>query len=75
MERLNFMDWLTSILAGIGGIQLGLVGFFNYNLLNTIFTSNGWYRGALAIISLAVLYLVADVWVRVTGYVSSHAPA
>lgn len=75
MERLNFMDWLTTVLALLGGVQLGLVGFFNYNLLNAIFTSNGWYRAVLAVISLAVLYLVADVWVRVTGYESSHAHA
>jgi len=69
------MDWLTSILAAIGGIQLGLLGFFNYNLLNAIFTSDGWYRAATAVVSLAVLYFVADAWIRVTGYESRHAAA
>jgi uncharacterized membrane protein YuzA (DUF378 family) len=69
------MDWLTSILAAIGGINMALVGFFNYDLLNQLFTSGAAYRSVLAVISVAVLYLVGDVWVRVSSFESKHAHA
>jgi uncharacterized membrane protein YuzA (DUF378 family) len=73
MERLNMMDWISGFLAAIGGMQLGLIGLLNYNLLNTMFPGSGWYRAVMAVIGLAVLYLVSDVWFRVSSYETRHS--
>jgi len=37
MNRMNFIDWLTLILLIIGGLNWGLIGFFDYNLVSAIF--------------------------------------
>lgn len=75
MERLNFADWVTSVVAAIGGINMALIGFFNYDLVNAVMGSGNWYRATLALIAVAVLYLVGDVWVRVSSYSNQHAHA
>lgn len=51
MKNLNTLDWITLILVIIGGLNWGLVGFFNYDLVATIF-------GATTLISKIVYDLV-----------------
>ncbi|MFI5240627.1 MAG: DUF378 domain-containing protein [Candidatus Saccharimonadia bacterium] len=75
MESLNYMDWLTSILAAIGGINMALIGFFNYDLLAKLFGSSTAYRVVVAAVALGVVYLVLDVWVRVMSYRNQHVHA
>jgi uncharacterized protein len=36
MKHLNTLDWITLILAIIGGLNWGLVGFFGFNLVSAI---------------------------------------
>lgn len=40
MSKLNIFDWLTLILVLIGAINWGLVGFFNFDLVATLFGGN-----------------------------------
>lgn len=35
--KMNGLDMLTWVLVIIGGLNWGLVGFFHFNLVNTIF--------------------------------------
>ena len=59
MKNLSSFDWIALILVIIGGLNWGLVGFFNYDLVATIF-------GAMTLVSkiiydlvgLSALYLV-----------------
>jgi len=37
MMRLNVIDWIALILLIIGGINWGLIGFFDYDLVAAIF--------------------------------------
>lgn len=37
MRNLNFLDWLALILVVVGGLNWGLVGFFNFDLVAKIF--------------------------------------
>jgi uncharacterized membrane protein YuzA (DUF378 family) len=37
MSRLNFGDWVAMILVIIGGLNWGLVGAFNFDLVATLF--------------------------------------
>lgn len=76
MERRNFMDWLTGTLVTIGGLNWGLVGFFQYDLLAKLFNDgSGVYRVITAIVGLAAIYIVGVVLVRSADYESRQAHA
>ncbi len=51
MNKLNGLDVLALLLIIVGGINWGLVGLFNYNLVDSIF-------GNMSVISKAVYILV-----------------
>jgi len=36
MNKLTNIDWLTMVLLIIGGLNWGLIGAFDFNLVNTI---------------------------------------
>lgn len=58
MERLSFMDWLTLVLVIIGGLNWGLVGFFDYNLVTSIFGDGTMTAVVYDLVGLSALYLV-----------------
>lgn len=39
MNKLSTLDWITLILMVIGGLNWGLVGVFNFNLVEAIFST------------------------------------
>jgi uncharacterized membrane protein YuzA (DUF378 family) len=49
--RLNGLDWVAIVLLIIGGLNWGLVGFFNFNLVDAIF-------GTMSVISRIIYCLV-----------------
>ena len=51
MKKLTGLDWLAMILIIVGGLNWGLVGLFNFNLVDAIF-------GVRGIISLIIYVLV-----------------
>ena len=59
MRHLNALDWTALVLLIIGGINWGLVGFFDYNLVGAIF--GGWTsagsRVIYAIVGLSAIYV------------------
>ena len=62
MTRKNAMDWIVLILVIIGGINWGLVGFFDYNLVDAIFgVMSTAARVVYAIIGLAALYAIYSI--------------
>ena len=57
--RMNALDILAYLLVVIGGINWGLVGFFNYNLVDSIFgKGSGLSRTIYAIVGLAAVYML-----------------
>lgn len=49
------------VLIVIGGINWGLVGFFDYNLVDEIFTEGSFLaRAVYAVVGLAALWTVFD---------------
>ena len=56
--EMNGLDKLSYVLVVIGGLNWGLVGFFNYNLVGSIF-SDTIARVIYAIIGLAALNMLA----------------
>ena len=51
MSKLNVLDWITLILVIIGGLNWGLVGLFNFDLVAAIF-------GAMSVLSRIIYVLV-----------------
>lgn len=37
MNKLSTIDWIALVLVIIGGVNWGLVGFFNFDLVSAIF--------------------------------------
>ncbi len=80
---LKVIDIITGILLIIGGLNWGLVGFFGFNLVDTIFGSFAiGARIVYALVGLSALYeavLVKNIWHRweCSGFVgrSSESPA
>ncbi|MGE5307815.1 MAG: DUF378 domain-containing protein [Deltaproteobacteria bacterium] len=56
MQRLSGLDWLCLILTIIGGINWGLIGFFNYDLVDAVFAGT-LARIIYAVVGLSALYL------------------
>ena len=54
------LDAIVLTLVIIGGINWGLIGFFNFNLVDTLFGSVSWLtRTIYAIVGIAAIYSIA----------------
>jgi uncharacterized membrane protein YuzA (DUF378 family) len=57
MRRLNGTDWLALILVIVGALNWGLVGVFNFNLVDSIFGElSAASRVVYALVGLSALY-------------------
>ena len=57
---LNALDWLAMVLLIIGGLNWGLVGFFNFDLVAAIFGDRSTMsRIVYGLVGLAALYGIA----------------
>lgn len=55
----NPVDWIALILVVIGGLNWGLVGLFNYNLVDAIFgVGSALSRIVYILVALAALYMI-----------------
>lgn len=60
MNKLNAFDWLALVLVIVGGLNWGLVGIFNFDLVATIFGDmSALSRIVYALVGLAAVYLAA----------------
>ncbi len=60
MNKLNAFDWLAVVLVIVGGLNWGLVGIFNFDLVATIFGDmSSLSRVVYALVGLAAVYLAA----------------
>lgn len=58
MQGLNFLDWIAVILVIIGGLNWGLVGLFDFNLVSTMLGGvPAIERIVYVVVGLAALYL------------------
>jgi len=57
MGQMNVLDWIAFVLVVVGGLNWGLVGFFNFDLVATIFGDMSMIsRIVYALVGLAALY-------------------
>lgn len=59
MKNLNIVDWVFLVLLVIGGLNWGLVGFLNFDLVSSIFgVMTTMTRGVYAIVGISALYSI-----------------
>ena len=59
MKKMNTLNWLVRILVIIGGLNWGLIGFFNLDLVATIFGEmTALSRVIYALVGLSALYMI-----------------
>jgi len=59
MKSLSGLDWLAFILTIVGGLNWGLVGAFDYNLVSMIFGDmSSIARLVYVLVGLSALYLL-----------------
>ena len=57
MKNLTSLDWVTMILMVVGGLNWGLIGLFNFDLVTTIFGDmSGVTRIVYILVGLSALY-------------------
>ena len=57
--RNKFLDWIALTIAIVGAVNWGLIGFFDFNLVATIFGSMSWFsRIIYALVGICGLYLI-----------------
>jgi len=55
----TFLDWLTLVLVIIGGINWGLIGIFNFDLVEFIFSFvPSLIRVIYTLVGLSALYMI-----------------
>lgn len=60
MNKLNAIDWIAIILLAIGGLNWGLVGIFNFDLVATIFGDMSVLsRIVYAVVGICAIYVLA----------------
>lgn len=53
------IDWIALVLVIIGGINWGLVGFFDWNLVSALFgVMSGFSRTIYALVGIAALWTI-----------------
>jgi uncharacterized membrane protein YuzA (DUF378 family) len=57
--KLNVIDWLALVLVIVGGLNWGLVGAFDFNLVDSIFgEASALSRIVYGLVGLSAVYLV-----------------
>lgn len=60
MNKLNAIDWIAIILLAIGGLNWGLVGIFNFDLVASIFGDmSALSRIVYAVVGICAIYVLA----------------
>lgn len=59
MAEKNALDWIAIVLVIIGGLNWGLVGLFQFDLVQSLLGAVSWLqRTVYVLVGLAALYLI-----------------
>lgn len=57
--KLNVIDWLVMVLVIVGGLNWGLVGAFDFNLVDSLFgEGSALARIVYVLVGLSALYMI-----------------
>jgi uncharacterized membrane protein YuzA (DUF378 family) len=58
-SKMNALDWIAMVLLIVGGLNWGMVGLFNYDLVAALFgTQQPFTRVVYALVGLSALYSI-----------------
>jgi hypothetical protein len=58
MQKLNALDWIALVLVIVGGLNWGLVGLLNFNLVTAIFGENSIADIIFVLVGISAVYLL-----------------
>lgn len=64
MKKMNTLDWIAWILVVVGALNWGLVGVFNYNLVEAIFGMGAFTQWVYIFVGLGGLYYLWMVFAK-----------
>lgn len=65
MQRMNAIDWVAYVLVIVGGLNWGLVGLFDWNLVAALFgTASTLSRIIYTLVGLATVYSLIRMFSR-----------
>lgn len=68
MERVGALYWISLLLVIIGGLNWGLIGFFDYNLVEAIFGINSALSNIIYdLVGISALYLAVASTTKLTA--------
>lgn len=60
MNKLNAIDWIAIVLLAVGGLNWGLVGIFNFDLVATLFEDMSVLsRIVYVVVGICAIYVLA----------------
>jgi uncharacterized membrane protein YuzA (DUF378 family) len=68
MAKASNLEWIAWIIVTIGGLNWGLVGFFDFNLVTTIFGSGMGAKIVYDVVGIASVYAAYLMF----GYCKKH---
>ncbi len=61
MNRINVLDWVFLVLLVVGGLNWGLIGLFDYNLVAELFGANSALSNLIYIlVGASAAYIVVS---------------
>jgi uncharacterized membrane protein YuzA (DUF378 family) len=73
--KFNSIDWLALVLVVVGGLNWGLIGAFDFNLVDSIFgEGSALSRIVYTLVGLSAVYLVYTA-TKVARPVTQHSQA
>lgn len=63
-SKMNALEWFFFVLTVVGGINWGLIGIFDFNLVAEIFSSDSIQRLIYSLVGFATVGLIVTVMTR-----------
>ncbi len=63
-SKMNALEWIFFILTVVGGLNWGLIGLFDFNLVAELFSSDSLQRLVYSLVGFATIGLVVTVMTR-----------
>ena len=61
MDKMNTLDWIAYVLVIVGGLNWGLIGLLNFDLIGVIFGLMGIIsRIIFTLVGVAAVYLIVS---------------
>lgn len=63
--KLNIIDWISLVLIIVGGLNWGLVGILNFDLVATIFGDMSFLaRTVYGLVGISAVYMIGSLLVK-----------